>query len=158
MDEIVSPEFLSLHRARLDAIGVWQPDPIEPAILWREPASLRGAWVPFDLRFLAELPDEAGSFDPDEEMFALWELYRPRHLAWAEKFRREAEEMFALDIDDIVGQRVVTRACVWVRRAGEPGDIFRMLEVTFSVPADEEHGYFADWNEDTGDFEPLSCA
>ena len=157
-EEGFSEAFLAAHGDRVDAIGKWSPDPMEDGIVWREPDALRNDWVPFDLRFQVEAEDEAGSFDPDEEMFRLWELYRPRHADLVAKFRREAEEMFAPDPPSPFGKREVTRACVWVRRAGEPGDVYHALEVTFSVPWDEDHGYYAEYDETSDEFAEVSCS
>jgi hypothetical protein len=156
--EDLSAEFLAANRGRLDVIGAWEWDEGEDAILWREPDALRNDWVPFDLRFHAEAEGADGTFDPDDAMFALWKRYARLHAKAVRKFRREARETFADDDDAAFGKRAVTRACVWVRRGGESGDTYHALEVTFAVPADGDHGYYADFDEETGEFTEFSCA
>jgi hypothetical protein len=150
----LSAAFLRQQGSRLDAIGKWQLDPVEDGILWREPSALQNDWVPFDLRFTME----AGNSAPDEAMFALWERYRPLHQELVRQFRTEAQEIFEDDKEEPFGKRTITRACVWVRRTGEENDIFHVLEVTFNVPQDEDHGYYAEFVEQKGTFTGISCS
>jgi hypothetical protein len=157
MDEF-SELFFETHRARLDAIGKWEIDPMEGEIVWREPEVLRNDWVPFDLRIGTEVEDESGSFDPDARMFALWDAYAPRHKALVARFRDEAEQLFAGDDPLPFGRREVTRAYVRLSRSGEPGDIYRSIENVFVVPQDEDHGYYAEYDETAGDWGEIACS
>lgn len=157
MDEF-SETFFDEYRARLGAIGPWEIDPMEGGIVWREPEVLRNDWVPFDLRIGTEVEDENGSFDPDARMFALWDAYLPQHKALTTRFRREAEELFVGDDPLPFGRREVTRAYVCLSRSGEPDDIYRSLEIVFVVPQDEDHGYYAEYDEASGEWGEISCS
>ncbi|MBC7805550.1 MAG: hypothetical protein H7145_05310 [Akkermansiaceae bacterium] len=153
-----SETFFDTYRERLDTIGAWEIDPVEGEIVWRGPEVLRNDWVPFDLRIGTEVEDESGSFDPDAAMFALWESYRSQHSSCVAKFRHEAEELFADDEEIPFGKREVTRADVRITRSGEPGDVFRSLEVVFIVPQDQDHGYYAEYDDKADDWGEISCS
>ena len=152
----LSDGFLAAQRRRLDAIGPWsiREDWTRSNldIEWRSPAGLESDWVPFGLRFHTDTGSP--SFDPDERMFELWELYRRGHAEFAPALRRACERAFAADEPDDDPRRVA-RAWVEVSRLGvHRGTVHHDLSVRFAVSGDE-HQYFVSFDEAAGRFSEL---
>ena len=141
----LSAEFLAAHQWRLDAIGPWfiEADANNLDIKWRNPASLRGQWVPLDLQFHTD--SGTASFDPDERMFEFWELFLSR--------RSE----FVRQLQGLMPEAAVETAEVVVYREGHRDRAYYTLQVLFNFDGDPEHLYFADYNEGAGGFVSLDC-
>ena len=76
---MLSEAFLAEYRDRLDAIGEWKisDEGEERYIIWENLPVLNCDWVPLRLEFYTiQAHDwEEDYFDPDEQMFELWELF-----------------------------------------------------------------------------------
>ncbi len=147
----LSAEFLSAYKARLDAIGPWTitagTDDLD--IDWHLPAALAGQWTPFHLRFHTDSP--GGSFDPDERMFELWELYRSRRDKFATQLRELADGMPA-------GSGPVEEARVIVSRSEyEAGHFSYSLQAELRFEWEMEHLYWSDYDESGARFGDLQC-
>ena len=135
--------------ARLDAIGPWSADADADNLDldWKRPTALQIDWVPLDLRFHTD--SGSASFDPDDRMFELWELFTARRDEFVSQLRAiaavVAEEMGA-----------VIRGRVEVYREGhaEVGDT-HFLQVYFRFPDDDEHLGCSVYDEDAQRFGPL---
>lgn len=136
---------------RLDAIGPWSvgADEDNLDIDWTRPVALRTDWVPLDLRFHTDR--DSASFDPDDRMFALWELFQARRDEFIAQVREvaaaSAEEMGA-----VVGGRVEV-----YREGGtgeDDGDSY-FLQVHFQFADEDEHPCYSQYDEDTRRFGPL---
>jgi hypothetical protein len=84
----LSAGFLAAQQWRLDAIGPWviEADADNLDIKWRSPSALGGQWVPLDLQFHTD--SGTASFDPDERMFELWELFLSRKSEFVRQLQR----------------------------------------------------------------------
>jgi hypothetical protein len=78
------PQALRLPDPRLAAIGPYTTNTIARDYRWKSPELATLDSVSFQLVFHLE----AGAFEPDEQMFALWERYRARHPLLLEEYRR----------------------------------------------------------------------
>jgi hypothetical protein len=147
----LSAEFLAAHKARLDAIGPWSvtagADDLD--IDWNSPAALAGQWAPFHLRFHTD--GVSWSFDPDERMFGLWELYLSRRDEFATQLRGLAD-------GTPPGVGPVEEARVIVSRSEyEAGHCTYSLHVELRFAWDMEHLNWSDYNEEEGRFMGLEC-
>ncbi len=140
--------------SRLDAIGSWKivPDSDNLWIDWRKPVTLQGDWVPMDLRFATsyeEIPPDA-TFDPDDRMFELYELFRSQ----MPKFVLQLRDVVT-PAEEVVGS--VVRARVEVDRYDDedPDMCHCYLRVSFKFTNDDEHSSFSRLDPDTKEFQPL---
>ena len=141
----LSAGFLAAQQWRLDAIGPWsiEADTHNLDIKWRSPAALRGQWVPLDLQFHTDCG--TASFDPDERMFELWELFLSR------------KSEFVRQLQDLTPEAVVETAEVVVYREGHGDWAYYTLQVLFTFASDGEHLYWANYDEEAGGFVSLDC-
>lgn len=145
----MSAEFLTTQRRRLDAIGPWTvgADADNLDIKWAAPEALRNPWVPLALRFhtgVDGLPPAPGIYDPDDRMFALYELFASRRDEFLARLREVAEEAGPVE-----------RATVEVYRHLDPDEDMcsRDLLVSFRFVLDGgEHWCFSTYDPDTDAF------
>ena len=140
---------------RLDAIGKWKvvPDPDILWIDWRQPVELRGDWVPLDLRFstsFEDAPPTASAFDPDDRMFALYELFRVRRAEFVQQLRA-----LVAVAEEVVGPAKRGRVEVDRYDDSDPEMAHCYLRVSFEFAEDDEHSSFSRLNPESGQFEPL---
>jgi hypothetical protein len=146
----LSAKFLESHRQRLDAIGPWtiEADSDNLDINWAAPSALANDWVKLGLRFHTD--SGSSSFDPDERMFELWEMFRSRQAEFIDQIRQLTEEMISE-----VGE--VESAVVVVYREGHEEEDYYTLSVWFEFEDDPEHLYQVDYNEDKDAFTSISA-
>lgn len=137
--------------ARLDAIGAWTAaaDEDNLDITWRRPAALQVGWVPLNLRFHTD--SGSASFDPDDRMFGLWELFLSRREEFVAQLR-------AVTAEAAGEMGAVVRGRVEVYREGGSGDDdgdSYSLQVYFRFADEDEHACGSVYDEDAGRFGPL---
>jgi hypothetical protein len=144
----LSADYLRDHRQRLDSLGRWRGEflPTEGRdgegklyLHWDRAETFEQGLFLVGLAFDLMLVN--GSFDPDERMFELLELYRPHHA----DMLRWLEENEALNCTVLVARNV------------NDSDVMHRLSVWFSLERDEEHGYGRYFDPDTGSFGAMVC-
>src|SRR2546430_1019723 len=84
--------------------------------------------VPFHVQF--EIDSKSGNYDPDNEMHALWERYRPKHAVHVEEFARQLIalyrgvelDQFPADLSKSEILKLTKRATIIVYRAEFEGE------------------------------------
>ncbi|MGL6076223.1 MAG: hypothetical protein ACRC8S_18875 [Fimbriiglobus sp.] len=146
----LSADFLAVHRPRLDAIGAWTIDAYASSnggqldIDWLAPLALRNDWVPLTLQFRIgneELPPTDDLYDPDETMFALYDLFVSRRNKFIVQLRAVVAET-----EQIAGP--VERAKVKVCRSRHPIEhmCFCDLQVWLKFADDNGHSCYTTYH------------
>ena len=131
---------------RLDAIGPWTEKTVDDDILeiqWAAPPALAGLWLPLGLRF--RTGRGGTTFDPDDRMFALWELFLSDKKKFAAQRRKRTSKYGGgIEWADLVASRI-----------GEPPIHELSLLLTFEL--DEEHNYLSYFDESKLAFGEVIC-
>ncbi|MGL6075573.1 MAG: hypothetical protein ACRC8S_15575 [Fimbriiglobus sp.] len=131
--------------ARLDAIGPWtiETDSDNLEINWERPASIQTDWVPLNLWFHTD--SGSPSYDPDERMFELYQIFVSRASEFTTQIRRLIPHL---------GE--IRTATLVVYREGdeEDGEDSYSLSVNMTF-VDDEHLVQADYDEDAQAFNSL---